>query len=258
MLDRARRPHFSKKRCFALATTLLRGIRGFHRQLLLNASLLIADTPLSPMSRRIVTKLLTGMSGVKESIAVAVGTARHDHAQIHHDDLRAIRREEPRGAHGPLARTGIALPCAIRGKAQEPSMGVPHLAAELLGLAAVAFIPEHFLLGAVAAFCPLAAALGKFGLSFLRGVRPALLELLDEAQEGETPVGVLGAGVARGGGHPAGRVGDFDGAGDFVDDAGRPGPLARLQTMRRSASWMPRRLMRSCRDASRGFHSVFP
>jgi DNA-binding CsgD family transcriptional regulator len=70
VLDRTRRPHFSKSDV-ALATTLLRGIRGLHRQLFLNSGLLIADTPLSPMARRIVTKLLTGMS--EKEIATSMG-----------------------------------------------------------------------------------------------------------------------------------------------------------------------------------------
>lgn len=70
LLDRSRAPHFSKGD-IALATMVLRGIRGFHRQLFLSAGLLIGDTPLSPMARRIVTKLLTGMS--EKEIATDVG-----------------------------------------------------------------------------------------------------------------------------------------------------------------------------------------
>jgi DNA-binding CsgD family transcriptional regulator len=70
VLDRTRTPHFTKSDV-TLASTLLGGIRGLHRQLFLNSGLLIADTPLSPMARRIVTKLLTGMS--EKEIATAVG-----------------------------------------------------------------------------------------------------------------------------------------------------------------------------------------
>jgi DNA-binding CsgD family transcriptional regulator len=70
LLDRTRTPHFSKSDV-ALATTLLRGIRGLHRQLFLNAGLLIADAPLSPTARRILHKLLTGLS--EKEIATAVG-----------------------------------------------------------------------------------------------------------------------------------------------------------------------------------------
>jgi DNA-binding CsgD family transcriptional regulator len=70
LLDRNRAPHFSKKD-IATATTLLRGIRGFHRQLLLSKGLTIADAPLSPTARRIVSKLLTGMS--EKEIAASMG-----------------------------------------------------------------------------------------------------------------------------------------------------------------------------------------
>jgi DNA-binding CsgD family transcriptional regulator len=63
-------PRFSEKEAF-LAETCIRGIRGFHRQLFLSRGLLIGETPLSPVSRRIVGKLLTGMS--EKEIALSVG-----------------------------------------------------------------------------------------------------------------------------------------------------------------------------------------
>lgn len=62
-------PHFSKGDLI-LASTILRGIRGFHRRNLLNHGLLIANEPMSPASRRIIPKLLTGMS--EKEIAAAV------------------------------------------------------------------------------------------------------------------------------------------------------------------------------------------
>lgn len=54
-------PHFSKRDA-VLAGHIVRGIRGFHRQLFLSHGLLIGETQLSPVSRRIVGKLLTGLS----------------------------------------------------------------------------------------------------------------------------------------------------------------------------------------------------
>ena len=45
-----------------LATTALRGVHGFHRRLFLSHGLLVATEPMSPTARRIVSKLLTGLS----------------------------------------------------------------------------------------------------------------------------------------------------------------------------------------------------
>lgn len=62
LVDRIRRPiHFSEKEA-ALAGATLRGIRGFHRRLFLDRGLLIGESSLSPTARRIVQKLLTGLS----------------------------------------------------------------------------------------------------------------------------------------------------------------------------------------------------
>jgi DNA-binding CsgD family transcriptional regulator len=62
--------HFSKREA-GLAAIVLRGMRAFHRRLFLNQGLLIADEPLSPAARRILQKLLTGMS--EKEIASSVG-----------------------------------------------------------------------------------------------------------------------------------------------------------------------------------------
>lgn len=70
LLDRNRKPHFSKKEIMTV-TTLLRGIHGFHRQLLLSKGLTVADEALSPTARRIVSKLLTGMP--EKEIAASMG-----------------------------------------------------------------------------------------------------------------------------------------------------------------------------------------
>jgi hypothetical protein len=76
LLDRNREPYFSQEE-IATATTLLRGIHGFHRQLLLSTGLTIAGAPLSPTARRIVSKLLTGMS--EKETAIGDGpVGKHD------------------------------------------------------------------------------------------------------------------------------------------------------------------------------------
>jgi len=62
-------PRFSKDDEM-LAGTVLRGIRGFHRRLFLDRGLLIGEHEISPVSRRIVQKLLTGMS--EKEIAAAI------------------------------------------------------------------------------------------------------------------------------------------------------------------------------------------
>jgi len=54
-----------------LAATLLRGIRSFHRRLFMDRALLIGDKPLSPVARRVLQKLLTGMS--EKEIAESLG-----------------------------------------------------------------------------------------------------------------------------------------------------------------------------------------
>lgn len=62
MLDRmGSAPHFTLAEV-RLAATILRGIRGFHRRLFMDRALLIGDKPLSPVARRVLQKLLTGMT----------------------------------------------------------------------------------------------------------------------------------------------------------------------------------------------------
>ncbi len=63
-------PHFSK-RDNGLVSAALRGVREFHRRLFLSRGLLIGDSPLSPVSRRIVQKLLTGLT--EKEIALSLG-----------------------------------------------------------------------------------------------------------------------------------------------------------------------------------------
>jgi len=60
-------PPFSKRDA-AMAGMILRGIREFHRRLFLDRGLFLGETSLSPVLRRIVQKLLTGMS--EKEIAV--------------------------------------------------------------------------------------------------------------------------------------------------------------------------------------------
>jgi DNA-binding CsgD family transcriptional regulator len=54
-----------------LAATILRGIRSFHRRLFMDRALLIGDKPLSPVARRVLQKLLTGIS--EKQIAESLG-----------------------------------------------------------------------------------------------------------------------------------------------------------------------------------------
>lgn len=62
LVDRhGRSAHFSKADA-DLAALILRGLAWFHRRLFLDHGLLIGDEPLSPTSRRILQKLLTGMT----------------------------------------------------------------------------------------------------------------------------------------------------------------------------------------------------
>jgi len=62
LIDRSHSTLRFSKRDALLVGTILRGIRGFHRRLFLSRGLLIGEKPLSPVFRRIVQKLLTGMS----------------------------------------------------------------------------------------------------------------------------------------------------------------------------------------------------
>lgn len=63
------RPHFSARDA-SLAGAVLRVRRGFHQRLFLSRGLLVNNTPLSPVARRILHGLLTGMS--EKEIAVSV------------------------------------------------------------------------------------------------------------------------------------------------------------------------------------------
>lgn len=63
-------PHFSMRDA-NLAGEISRGIRGFHRRLFLSRGLHIGKTSLSPVTRRILQKLLTGLS--EKEIALCLG-----------------------------------------------------------------------------------------------------------------------------------------------------------------------------------------
>lgn len=63
-------PHFSRAEV-KLAATILRGIRGFHRRVFMARGLLIGANPLSPPARRVLQKLLTGMT--EKEIAESLG-----------------------------------------------------------------------------------------------------------------------------------------------------------------------------------------
>ncbi len=62
LIDRTRNSRRFTKREATLAATVSRGLRSFHRRLFLHRGLQIGGMALSPVSRRIVGKLLTGMS----------------------------------------------------------------------------------------------------------------------------------------------------------------------------------------------------
>lgn len=62
LIDRMRNTSRFTKREADLAGTILRGLRNFHRRLFLQRGLQIGTTALSPIARRVVGKLLTGMS----------------------------------------------------------------------------------------------------------------------------------------------------------------------------------------------------
>lgn len=63
------RPPFTAREA-AMVATVFRRSRGFQRKLLLNHGLLIADRPLSPAPRRVLDRLLSGLS--EKEIAVAL------------------------------------------------------------------------------------------------------------------------------------------------------------------------------------------
>lgn len=71
MIDRmGPAPHFTLAEV-KLSATIHRGIRGFHRRLFMDRALLIGGKPLSPVARRVLQKLLTGMS--EKEIAESLG-----------------------------------------------------------------------------------------------------------------------------------------------------------------------------------------
>jgi DNA-binding CsgD family transcriptional regulator len=65
----------------------LRGIKWFHRQLLLSHGLLVASTPLTPVERRVLQNLMTGLA--EKEIAVALGQSYH----TTHEYVSAIFRK---------------------------------------------------------------------------------------------------------------------------------------------------------------------
>jgi len=70
LIDRkSPKPNFTKRDA-ALAGDISRGLRGFHRLLFVTRGLHIGETPLSPTSRRVLKKLLTGMT--EKQIALAL------------------------------------------------------------------------------------------------------------------------------------------------------------------------------------------
>ncbi|MCF3649354.1 helix-turn-helix transcriptional regulator [Synoicihabitans lomoniglobus] len=68
-----RRSHFTLEH-ERLVAQVLRGIKWFHRQLLLNHGLLVGKTPLSPTHRRLLPQLLSSKS--EKEIADALGLSR--------------------------------------------------------------------------------------------------------------------------------------------------------------------------------------
>lgn len=70
-----------------LAAYVLRGIKWFHRQLLLSHGLLVARTPLTPVERRVLQGLLAGQA--EKAIAAELGKSQH----TIHDNITAIYRK---------------------------------------------------------------------------------------------------------------------------------------------------------------------
>lgn len=79
-------PPFSAEERDTLAYAL-RGIKWFHRQLLLSHGLLVASTPLTPVERRVLQSLMTGLS--EKEIAAAQGQSYH----TTHEYVSAIFRK---------------------------------------------------------------------------------------------------------------------------------------------------------------------
>lgn len=79
-------PAFSVEERDILAYAL-RGIKWFHRQLLLSHGLLIAETPLTPVERRVMRCLLTGLA--EKRIAAELGQSHH----TTHEHITTIYRK---------------------------------------------------------------------------------------------------------------------------------------------------------------------
>ncbi|MGH8048276.1 MAG: LuxR C-terminal-related transcriptional regulator [Chthoniobacterales bacterium] len=87
LIDTTHRSRRFDKKDALLVGTILRGMRGIHRRLVLNHGLLIAETPLSPVFQRIVQKLLSGLS--EKEIAAAM---HQNDATIHKYVSQIYRR----------------------------------------------------------------------------------------------------------------------------------------------------------------------
>lgn len=101
LIDRVGTSRRFSKRDAALASTVLRGIRGFHRRLFLSRGLLIGETSLSPVARQIVQKLLTGLS--EKEIALSLKQS----APTTHKYIKAIY--EKFGVNGRAALMSLWL-----------------------------------------------------------------------------------------------------------------------------------------------------
>jgi len=73
LIDRGSAAPLFTKRDALLAEHIIRGIRRFHRQLFLSRGLLIGETPLSPVVRKVMEKLLTGASEKEIALALDQG-----------------------------------------------------------------------------------------------------------------------------------------------------------------------------------------
>ena len=80
----------------ALVARVLRGLKWFHRRLMLEHHLLVASTPLSPAERRTLSELLT--SAPEKEIAARLGLS----ANTVHQYAKAIYRK-----YGVKGRTGL-------------------------------------------------------------------------------------------------------------------------------------------------------
>lgn len=102
LIDRMKTMHHFTQEDIDLAAHILRGIRWFHRRLFLNQGLLIANTPLSPMARKVVQKLLTGMT--EKEIAESLQQSR----ATTHSYVKTIYQQF--GVNGRAALMALWLP----------------------------------------------------------------------------------------------------------------------------------------------------